>query len=406
MTNLDEVKDKFYEDLDALLSSVKHTDRLILLEDFNARVGSDHSATAAHYWPCYKKRVTATAQCSPEARRDHQAEAAEEIPERRENDENPWNRVTRVSGHKGDPHAAEDQHAEGDDLGFIEAVRHFPGQESHTAAEESQEAHVLMLMDAEAKCHVGKEKWILVELSDGKHQSQDVLVVPDYCPVIVIAIYGDGDKKPNAPLQYGEHLAQKFFQEKNPGILVAHKPNMRQQFDAAAKRPHQEEPISGRDVQGARYEMQLQLDNKTLRHICIQHAFSGISLLLTCWMETHVEFAADRVLRTTCLLTRPFPLWKDYYQPGDLLVGGNLPLVSAVPLTEGLKKPPQNFGHSYTKNLQVMKNYQHFLALAFAIGELNEDAALLPNLTLGFCIYDNNENARRTFQASLSLLSS
>ncbi|XP_016345583.1 uncharacterized protein LOC107691490, partial [Sinocyclocheilus anshuiensis] len=44
MTNLDEVKDKFYEDLDALLSSVKRTDRLILLGDFNARVGSDNSA--------------------------------------------------------------------------------------------------------------------------------------------------------------------------------------------------------------------------------------------------------------------------------------------------------------------------------------------------------------------------
>ncbi|KAF7241799.1 Craniofacial development protein 2 [Varanus komodoensis] len=44
MTNPDEVKDTFYEDLDALLSSVKHTDRLILLGDFNTRVGSDHSA--------------------------------------------------------------------------------------------------------------------------------------------------------------------------------------------------------------------------------------------------------------------------------------------------------------------------------------------------------------------------
>uniref|UniRef100_A0A8C5PLD5 Reverse transcriptase n=1 Tax=Leptobrachium leishanense TaxID=445787 RepID=A0A8C5PLD5_9ANUR len=44
MTNPDEIKDKFYEDLDALLSSVKRTDRLILLGDFNARVGSDHSA--------------------------------------------------------------------------------------------------------------------------------------------------------------------------------------------------------------------------------------------------------------------------------------------------------------------------------------------------------------------------
>ncbi|KAF7248293.1 Craniofacial development protein 2 [Varanus komodoensis] len=42
MTNPDEVKDKFYEDLDALLSSMKCTDRLMLLGNFNVRVGSDH----------------------------------------------------------------------------------------------------------------------------------------------------------------------------------------------------------------------------------------------------------------------------------------------------------------------------------------------------------------------------
>lgn len=44
MMNSDEVKDKFYEDLDALLSSMKGTDKLILLGDFNARVGSNHFA--------------------------------------------------------------------------------------------------------------------------------------------------------------------------------------------------------------------------------------------------------------------------------------------------------------------------------------------------------------------------
>ncbi|KAF7234859.1 hypothetical protein EYD10_18241 [Varanus komodoensis] len=36
-----------------------------------------------------------------------------------------------VGGKKGDPHTAEDQHAEGDELGFIEAVGQLPGQESH-----------------------------------------------------------------------------------------------------------------------------------------------------------------------------------------------------------------------------------------------------------------------------------
>ena len=42
MTNPDEVKDKFYDDLGSVISAVPRTDKLILLGDFNARVGTDH----------------------------------------------------------------------------------------------------------------------------------------------------------------------------------------------------------------------------------------------------------------------------------------------------------------------------------------------------------------------------
>ncbi|XP_053863859.1 LOW QUALITY PROTEIN: uncharacterized protein LOC128825397 [Malaclemys terrapin pileata] len=44
MTNPEDVKDKFYEELDTLLWSVHRTDKLILLGDFNARVGCDAAA--------------------------------------------------------------------------------------------------------------------------------------------------------------------------------------------------------------------------------------------------------------------------------------------------------------------------------------------------------------------------
>ena len=40
MTNPDEVKDKFYD----VISAAPQTDKLILLRDFNARVGTDHQA--------------------------------------------------------------------------------------------------------------------------------------------------------------------------------------------------------------------------------------------------------------------------------------------------------------------------------------------------------------------------
>ena len=41
MTNPDEIKDKFYDDLDSVISATPWTDKLILLGDFNARVGTD-----------------------------------------------------------------------------------------------------------------------------------------------------------------------------------------------------------------------------------------------------------------------------------------------------------------------------------------------------------------------------
>ena len=45
MTNQDEAKDKFYEDLDNIISATPRTDKLINLGEFNARVGTDQ-----HTW--------------------------------------------------------------------------------------------------------------------------------------------------------------------------------------------------------------------------------------------------------------------------------------------------------------------------------------------------------------------
>ena len=42
LTNPDEVKDKFYDDLDNIVSATPRTDKLILIGYFDARVGTDH----------------------------------------------------------------------------------------------------------------------------------------------------------------------------------------------------------------------------------------------------------------------------------------------------------------------------------------------------------------------------
>ncbi|XP_032092130.1 vomeronasal type-2 receptor 26-like [Thamnophis elegans] len=104
-----------------------------------------------------------------------------------------------------------------------------------------------------------------------------------------------------------------------------------------------------------------------------------------------------------CSIFHPYPPYHKYHHPGDLMVGGISSQVGPVSekLTFQVHPPPVLPGEFFG----VPKNYQHILAFAFAVKEINENPQILPNLTLGFYIYDSYDNAQRTYQATMLLLS-
>ncbi|XP_032070762.1 vomeronasal type-2 receptor 26-like [Thamnophis elegans] len=75
-------------------------------------------------------------------------------------------------------------------------------------------------------------------------------------------------------------------------------------------------------------------------------------------------------------------------------------------LWKGLRKPSTEVVRANIGDSQPLpKNYQLFLALMFAVMEVNKDPVLLPNITLGFDLHDNLKMERNIFAFSLSLLS-
>ncbi|XP_053216101.1 vomeronasal type-2 receptor 26-like [Podarcis raffonei] len=92
-----------------------------------------------------------------------------------------------------------------------------------------------------------------------------------------------------------------------------------------------------------------------------------------------------------------------YHQSGDLIIGGIAThgsfFDSSIAFTE---EPPPALLEDF---FAVPKNYQHILALEFAVNQINEDPLILPNITLGFNIYDSYFKAKQTYYSTMLLLS-
>nr|XP_034992578.1 vomeronasal type-2 receptor 26-like [Zootoca vivipara] len=104
-----------------------------------------------------------------------------------------------------------------------------------------------------------------------------------------------------------------------------------------------------------------------------------------------------------CMFQYPHHPFHKYHQDGDLIIGAiasqSFIVSSSLDFTE---EPLPTLHEEY---IVVPKNYQHILALAFTVKEINENIMILPNVTLGFHIYDSYFNAKSTYHATMLLTS-
>ncbi|XP_070810684.1 vomeronasal type-2 receptor 26-like [Pituophis catenifer annectens] len=110
----------------------------------------------------------------------------------------------------------------------------------------------------------------------------------------------------------------------------------------------------------------------------------------------------QKAVTLSCPETDAFPIPHEWYQPGDLIVAGMVSQIIHNVFGIEFKKQPSL--KRYDLPIVITKFYQHALALAFAVKEINEDSQILPNITLGFHICDSYYNARMTYRTTLDLL--
>ncbi|XP_054850239.1 vomeronasal type-2 receptor 26-like [Eublepharis macularius] len=104
-----------------------------------------------------------------------------------------------------------------------------------------------------------------------------------------------------------------------------------------------------------------------------------------------------------CPVAKPLPLFHKYYQPGDLIIGG---IISHIYISSDVITFKEHLHQETNDELIVLtQNYQHILALAFAVEEINENPLMDLNVTLGFNIYNSRFSTTWTYLASLELLS-
>ncbi|XP_077774143.1 vomeronasal type-2 receptor 26-like [Podarcis muralis] len=103
-----------------------------------------------------------------------------------------------------------------------------------------------------------------------------------------------------------------------------------------------------------------------------------------------------------CTQSNPAHIHHEWYESGDLLLGEMSSHIHYVFPKVLFNEHPSRV--MIDNPLMLTKFYQHILVLVFAVDEINKNPRILPNVTLGFHIYDSYTDSRMTYRATLDLL--
>ncbi|OCT81533.1 hypothetical protein XELAEV_18028356mg [Xenopus laevis] len=91
-----------------------------------------------------------------------------------------------------------------------------------------------------------------------------------------------------------------------------------------------------------------------------------------------------------------------YFRGGDLMLGGIFHLKE---LTENRYPSFKQRQRYFRCEMSSFRLYRYLLVFIYTIGEINKDPEILPNVTLGYHIFDSCDNAERSLEGTFSILS-
>ncbi|XP_043072421.1 extracellular calcium-sensing receptor-like [Puntigrus tetrazona] len=125
------------------------------------------------------------------------------------------------------------------------------------------------------------------------------------------------------------------------------------------------------------------------------------SLIICLYLSFKFIYAASVLQSGTCQLQGRFRL-NGMYQAGDVILGGlfEVHFLTVFPELSFRTEPKPPYCEQFD-----MASFQQAQTMVFAIDEINKNPSLLPNITLGYHLYDNCVMLGMAFRAALSLVS-